>query len=260
VNVRKAAVAGLFYEGDGRRLQQQVDKLLAAAGGPVQPVPRVLVVPHAGYVYSGSTAAEAYRCLEPVRDTIHRVVLLGPAHRVYLRGMAVPSVAAFATPLGEVRLDREAIDAIADLPEVCVSDEAHREEHSLEVQLPFLQRVLGDFALVPVVVGDCPPEPVAALIDALWGGPETLLVISTDLSHFHRYEEAVRRDRRTCERVLERDATLGGEDACGARALNGLLRSEHCAALALELLAVCNSGDTAGDHSRVVGYGAFLAH
>ena len=260
MKVRKAAVAGLFYEAGADRLQQQVDRLLAQASGEQQCVPRVLIVPHAGHIYSGSTAARAYRCLVPVRAAIRRVALFGPAHRVYLQGMAVPSVDAFATPLGEVPLDRQGIDSIAALPGVCVSDEAHREEHSLEVQLPFLQRALDDFALLPVVVGDCPPGTVAAVMDAVWGGPETLVVVSTDLSHFHPYEEAGRRDRRTCERVPQRAGDFSGEDACGARALNGLMRTRHCRSLTLELLALCNSGDTAGDRRRVVGYGAFLAH
>ena len=143
---------------------------------------------------------------------------------------------------------------------MCVSDEAHLAEHSLEVQLPFLQRVLGNFSLVPVVVGDCDPDKVAAVVDALWGGPETLLVVSTDLSHFHSYEEARKRDSRTCERLLARDSTLTGEEACGAYALNGLMRSRHSRQLALDLLELCNSGDTAGDKSRVVGYGAFVLH
>jgi AmmeMemoRadiSam system protein B len=174
--------------------------------------------------------------------------------------MAVPSVDAFATPLGQVPLDRACIERIATMPGVCVSDEAHRAEHSLEVQLPFLQTVLGHFSLVPVVVGDCDPDTVAAVVDALWDGPDTLLVVSTDLSHFHSYEAARRLDARTCQRLLARDSTLSGEDACGARALNGLMRSRRCRQLAIELLDLCNSGDTAGDRSRVVGYGAFLLH
>jgi AmmeMemoRadiSam system protein B len=174
--------------------------------------------------------------------------------------MAVPTADAFATPLGDVPLDRTSIARIIDLPGVCVSDEAHHGEHSLEVQLPFLQTVLAHFSLVPIVVGDCDPDRVAAVVDSLWGGPETLVVISTDLSHFHSYEEAGILDSRTCDRVVARDSELTGEDACGARALNGLLRSRHSRQLAVELLDLRNSGDTAGDKSRVVGYGAFLLH
>lgn len=264
MNVRKAAVAGLFYEAGRRQLQQQVNTLLDAASvnsaAPDRNPPKVLIVPHAGYMYCGPIAARAYRCLLPRRDDIERVVLLGPAHRVYLQGMAIPSVEAFATPLGEVPLDRDSIDTISALPGVCESDEAHRQEHSLEVQLPFLQSVVGKFALVPVVVGHCEPDTVAAVVDALWGGPETLVVVSTDLSHFHSYDEAAMLDARTCERLLAGATDLDGEDACGARALNGLMRSQRCRQLAIELLGLCNSGDSVGSKDRVVGYGAFALH
>jgi AmmeMemoRadiSam system protein B len=261
MTVRSPAVAGLFYDADARRLQRHIDALIRGVRGGPRAVPRVLIVPHAGYVYSGQTAAEAYHCLQlPRSHPIERVVMFGPAHRVYLEGMAVPSVDAFATPLGEVPLDRAGIAGITGLPGVCVSDAAHRDEHSLEVQLPFLQTVLDRFSLVPVVVGDCDPDRVAAVVDALWGGPETLLVFSTDLSHFHDYDQARRLDALTCERLAARDCTLTGEDACGARALNGLMRSRHGRQLAIELLDLRNSGDTAGDKRRVVGYGAFLLH
>lgn len=260
MNTRKAAVAGQFYEADAHRLQQHINALLGAAGEAAWHRPKVLIVPHAGYLYSGQTAAAAYRCLVPRGVRIERVVVLGPAHRVYLEGMAVPSVDAFATPLGAVPLDRPSIEQITDMAGVRVSDEAHRAEHSLEVQLPFLQTVLGHFSLVPVVVGNCDPEPVAAVLDALWGGAETLIVVSTDLSHFLGYEEACATDSLTCDRLLARDSALTGEEACGARALNGLMRSRHCRELAIEMLDLRNSGDTAGDRSRVVGYGAFILH
>ena len=174
--------------------------------------------------------------------------------------MAVPSVDRFATPLGDVALDRKALERAATLPGVFVDDKAHAQEHSLEVQLPFLQSVLDDFTLVPVVVGDAAARDVARVIDALWGGPETLLVFSTDLSHFHDYYTARELDARTCERILGRATDLDGEDACGARVLNGLLSTEHMRDCAIELLALCNSGDTAGDRMRVVGYGAFAIH
>ncbi|MDZ7781938.1 MAG: AmmeMemoRadiSam system protein B [Halioglobus sp.] len=259
MKVRRPAVAGMFYEDDAARLRAHLDALLedapAPAGGDARP--RALIVPHAGYIYSGETAARAYRLLLPWAREIRRVALFGPAHRVPLHGLAVPSVTSFATPLGEVPLDRELLERAAALPGVCVSDEAHRVEHSLEVQLPFLQAVLGDFTLAPLVVGEAPPEQVAAVIDALWTDPQTLLVVSTDLSHFLSYEEASRRDSRTCQRVLDRDSGLSGLDACGARALNGLLSSRGAQALDIELLDRCNSGDSIGDKQRVVGYGAF---
>ncbi len=260
MTIREAAVAGLFYDADARRLSRHINNLMGAITVIPRARPKALIVPHAGYAYSGHTAAEAYQCLRPLRDLITRVVVLGPAHRVYLQGMAVPSVDAFGTPLGEVPLDRSSIASISDLPGVCVSDEAHREEHSLEVQLPFLQTVLARFSLVPIVVGDCAPDRVAAVVDSLWGGEETLIVISSDLSHFHGYEEAGILDARTCDRVVARDSGLTGEDACGARAINGFMRSRHSRQLAVELLDLCNSGDTAGEKSRVVGYGAFVLH
>ncbi len=222
--------------------------------------PKVLIVPHAGYIYSGAVAAQAYATLAPVAADIKRVVLFGPAHRVPLEGMAVPDAEAFATPLGSVPLDREAMLHACTFRGVCISNEAHRLEHSLEVQLPFLQTVLGQFTLVPVVVGHCDARTVAAVMDALWGGPETLLVVSTDLSHFHSYEEACSHDARTCSRIMKKDSSLTGRDACGAYALNGLMGSEHCRPLTVEELVVCNSGDTAGSRDRVVGYGAFVLH
>jgi MEMO1 family protein len=260
MRIRAAAMAGAFYEADEDRLRRHLISMLAGAGARAGVKPKVLIVPHAGYVYSGTVAAQAYAALAPVAADITRVVLFGPAHRVPLAGMAVPDADAFATPLGAVPLDREAMQYACTLPGVCISNEAHRLEHSLEVQLPFLQTVLGQFALVPVVVGHCAARTVAAVMDALWGGPETLLVVSTDLSHFHAYEDACSLDIRTCRRITKKDSSLTGRDACGAYALNGLMSSEHCQPLAVDELAVCNSGDTAGSRDRVVGYGAFILH
>jgi len=260
VKIREAAVAGAFYDADPGRLKQVLASLLAAPAAATGDRPAALIVPHAGYIYSGAMAARAYRTLAPFADEINRVVLFGPAHRVPLQGMALPDVEAFATPLGTVPLDRAAMRFAAGLPGVCISGEAHRLEHSLEVQLPFLQTVLGAFSLVPVVVGRCDAPTVAAAMDALWGGVETLVVISTDLSHFHDYDAATRLDARTCSRVLAKDASLNGHDACGAYALNGLLSSSHGRSLTVEQLGMCNSGDTAGSHDRVVGYGAFVLH
>lgn len=256
MSTRAAAVAGYFYEANPGRLQQHIDELLDAAPASAGDLPEALIVPHAGYIYSGSTAAPAYRCLLSDPDRIKRVLLIGPAHRVYVRGMAIPSVDYFATPLGQIRLDREALDSIAGLPAVQVSDEAHREEHSLEVQLPFLQTVLNEFALVPVVVGGAAPDEVAAVIDKL-GDAHTLTVISSDLSHFHSYSDAQRIDAATCDQILAKSSELSGEEACGARAINGLMASIRARELEVSLLQACNSGDTAGSRNRVVGYAAF---
>lgn len=265
MNIRKEAVAGLFYEADPEKLRQHIAALmtgLPALSPAVSSTAQAkgLIVPHAGYVYSGRTAAAAYKLLEPLRGQIERVALFGPAHRVYLEGMAVPSAEAFATPLGEVKLDRVSIERLTSLPGVSVADEPHREEHSLEVQLPFLQTVLDEFSLVPVVVGRCPPGTVAAVMDMLWDLPNTLLVISTDLSHFHSYDDARRIDRLTCDRLLAKEHTLDGQEACGAAPLNGLMSTRRIQSLELELLDSCNSGDSAGGKERVVGYGSFLLH
>ncbi len=256
--LRPAAVAGFFYPGDAERLAQEVDRLLAAAGAWAGPAPKALVAPHAGYIYSGPIAAAAYARLAPAGEAIRRVVLLGPSHRVAFRGLALPSVAAFATPLGPVPLDRAAIDAVAGLPGVERRDDAHAREHSLEVHLPFLQRTLGDFALVPVVVGQAPAAHVAGLLAALWGGPETLIVVSTDLSHYLDDAAARARDGTTAAAIeaLAPDR-IGPEDACGAHPLAGLLTEARRLGLAAERVSLRNSGHTAGDKSRVVGYGAW---
>jgi len=256
MKARQAAVSGLFYPADTATLRREVAALLAAA--PAADMnPKAIIAPHAGYPYSGPTAAYAYRLLESRRERIRRVVLLGPAHRVYLQGMAVPSVDAFATPLGDVPIDKRGVQQALALPGVKVSDEAHALEHSLEVHLPFLQAVLDDFLLVPVVVGACPPVEVEAVIEALWGGDETLIVVSSDLSHYHPYAEARAIDAQTTQRIEAREATLCGEEACGAFAVNGLLLAAKSRGLRVQTLDTRNSGDTAGDMQRVVGYGAY---
>ena len=260
MTTRAPAVAGLFYDADPNRLQHDIDRLLSNAPDDSGLLPKVLIVPHAGLIYSGSTAAIAYKRLFVDRDQFRRVLLLGPAHRVFVSGMAIPAVDRFATPLGEIPLDRGGLDAIAALPAVELSDAAHRDEHSLEVQLPFLQTVLDRFTLVPVLVGGADADQVAAVIDAFATDPRTLIVVSTDLSHFHEYEAADRIDASTCERILERSTTLRGEQACGARVLNGLLGATHIRDMDMRLLHRCNSGDTAGSRDRVVGYAAFELH
>jgi AmmeMemoRadiSam system protein B len=234
-----------------------LEKAPAPAAGQAPGAPKVLIVPHAGYVYSGSVAASAYRLLTTLRERIKRVVLVGPAHRVYFRGMAIPAASGFASPLGEVNLDGNALALLSDCADVVVSDQAHAQEHSLEVQLPFLQSVLDDFTLVPILVGDCTADRVAAALDLLWGGPETLIVISSDLSHFHSYEVAQRLDAHTSESIRTKSRNLTGEEACGAAAINGLMASHGAESLDVHTLDVRNSGDTAGDRARVVGYGAY---
>src|SRR5688500_17810122 len=213
---RPAAVAGLFYPGQREALARTVSDLLRDANATAPRVPKAVIAPHAGYVYSGPIAASAYALLAPARDTIKRVVLLGPTHRVAVRGLALPAAARFATPLGAVDIDAEAVKRLRALPQVVVSDEAHALEHSLEVHVPFLQTVLADFKLVPLAVGDVAPEEVAEVIDALWGGPETLIVVSSDLSHYLGYGQAQRVDRATCDAILELRTDIDHEQACGA--------------------------------------------
>jgi len=259
MNVRPPAVAGTFYPGNANELRHSLlDCFEHARIGKTPLRPKALVVPHAGYIYSGPVAASAYRLLEPFHAEIRRVVLLGPVHRVWVPGLALPGVAAFDTPLGRIPLDEEAIASIADLPQVEVSASAHAQEHSLEVHLPFLQTVLADFALIPLVVGEATPEEVAQVLERLWGGEETLIVVSSDLSHFLHYVEAEKADLATAHAILKLDGHLDGNQACGAYPINGLLLSAKRHGLAVHVVDLRNSGDTAGDHSRVVGYGAFV--
>jgi hypothetical protein len=262
VSVRPAAVAGMFYPGDPGSLSEELDELLGAVGnfGPRLGFPKALIVPHAGYVYSGPTAAHAYDALAAARGIVQRVVLLGPAHRVPVRGLALPTAEAFDTPLGGVALDRDALRALQGLPQVVASDPAHALEHSLEVQLPFLQKALGSFTLVPIAVGTASVAEVAAVLELLWGGRETLIVISTDLSHYHSYSEARRIDAATLVKIAGFATDIDHEEACGATPLNGFLAVASRRGLGIRLLHACNSGDTAGDRLRVVGYSAFALH
>ena len=257
--VRPAAVSGAFYPGQAPALAGSVLALLANAEAAVQSsadAPKAIIVPHAGYIYSGATAARAYARIRPAHDRIRRVVLLGPVHRVAVRGLALPGVDAFATPLGEIKIDQAGVTALSGLPQVRLSPAAHAQEHSLEVQLPFLQLVLDDFELLPLAVGDATPTEVAQVLETLWGGPETLIVISSDLSHFLPYRTAQAVDRETVQHILRFDGALTHQQACGGTPVNGLLLAARQHQLQAELLGLCNSGDTAGDKDRVVGYAA----
>jgi AmmeMemoRadiSam system protein B len=256
---RPPAVAGTFYPDDPGELAAAVDGYLAGAGAPEPgPAPKALIVPHAGYVYSGPVAASAYARVRELRGRVERVVLAGPAHRVPVRSLAASSAASFRTPLGEVPLDREAVERVLELPQVEVLDRAHAPEHSLEVQLPFLQRALGTFTLVPLVVGDATLEDVAEVLEVLWGGPETLILISSDLSHYFDYPTARRFDAATTRAIEALDASgLGRESACGRVAIGGLLVVAERRGLRARALDLRNSGDTAGPRDQVVGYGAY---
>jgi AmmeMemoRadiSam system protein B len=257
--VRHAAVDGLFYPAAPGPLRAQVASYLAgvSAYDDAAPLPKMLIAPHAGYEYCGPVAACAYALLGRRRERIiRRVVLLGPAHRVAVRGLATPEADAFETPLGQIPLDLASLAILEDLPQVIRDDRAHEYEHSLEVQLPFLQTLLDGFTLVPLVVGDVSADAVAQVLERLWGGEETLIVISSDLSHYLPYEQAQALDRATAQRILRLDAGLTPLEACGAIAINSALLAAQRHGLAPRLLDLRNSGDTAGDRGRVVGYGA----
>ncbi|MBI3150357.1 MAG: AmmeMemoRadiSam system protein B [Betaproteobacteria bacterium] len=256
-SVRPAAVAGMFYPDDPTALTAAVHAYLRAATPGLNEVPKALIVPHAGYIYSGPVAAQAYAQLGAAASPIRRVVLLGPAHRVAVRGLALPEAQAFATPLGLVPVDAFGAAIAGSLPQVQSNAEAHAFEHSLEVQLPFLQVVLERFALVPLVVGSASATEVAEVLEQLWGGPETLIVVSSDLSHYHNYREAQNLDGATADAIVALRQDLDHEQACGATPVSGLLACARDHRLRAELLDLRNSGDTAGDRSRVVGYGAF---
>lgn len=256
-SVRQPAVAGTFYPAQAAELANSVT---AHLDSPLawDIAAKALVVPHAGHVYSGAIAGAAYGSVRHLADRIERVVLLGPAHRVAFKGVAVPSADAHATPLGDIPVDWQGVAEALALPQVHISDAAFENEHSLEVHLPFLQQTLGDFALVPLLVGDAKPEGVEQVLRKLWGGPETLIVISTDLSHFHDYASAQKLDASASSAIETFNVEgLNGELACGFRPLSGLLRAAQRLDLRPTTLDVRNSGDTAGDKSRVVGYGSY---
>ena len=272
-SVRPSVVAGLFYPRDPVELARTVDRLLEQAHQAREPtsaqaVIKGVVAPHAGYVYSGPIAATAYDRLREGAERVRRIVLLGPTHRAYVRGLALAGVEAFQTPLGVIPVDMEAVASIASLPQVVTSPGAHAREHSLEVHLPFLQRVFGrevspgkrewprELAVVPLAVGEATPAEVAEVLDRLWGGDETRVVVSSDLSHFLGYRDAFRVDQATARRITELEP-VEGEHACGARALNGLVALAKRRGLSIELLDLRSSGDTAGSREEVVGYGAF---
>ena len=258
-SVRNPAVAGLFYPANAHELRTQVHQYVDPVQVDDLPVPKAIIAPHAGYIYSGPIAGSAYARLKKAAGRIHRVILLGPAHRVAIRGLALPSAKRFRTPLGSVAIDQDIAEALLALPQVSINDATHAEEHSLEVHLPFLQEVLGEFSLVPLVVGDASAEEVAEVLEAVWGGDETLIVISSDLSHYLDYDTARALDRRTSEAIESLDyENLGYDQACGRIPVSGLLYVVRKKGLHGATIDLRNSGDTAGARDRVVGYGAYV--
>ncbi len=257
--VREAAVAGQFYPGSAAELDASVRKFLNDADEGEGEVPKAIIAPHAGYVYSGAVAAVAYARLKPASKKIKRVVLLGPCHRVPVRGLALSGADAFATPLGQVPVDKDWAAQILDLPGVEVFDDTHEMEHSLEVHLPFLQVVLDEFSVVPLVVGQAAPSLVADVIEALWGGEETLIVVSSDLSHYLGYADAQAIDGATCKAIENLDgAAISSDGACGRFPVGGLLEIARRRGMTVTTLDLRNSGDTAGPKDKVVGYGSWM--
>ena len=265
-SVRPPAVASLFYPGEAAELKQNLREMLdeaSEAEDPNEDLPadqylKALIVPHAGYVYSGTTAARAYHLLRKNRDDFRRVIILGPAHRVWLEGIAFPGTDAFETPLGRIPLAKQQIRELLRFPEVQMRDDAHQDEHCLEVQLPFLQEILNEFELIPAVVGEISPDSLSGLLENLLEDPQNLLLLSTDLSHFHSYSEAQVIDQETAEAIETfEDEKILPEQACGTHPLRGLLRHARIQGWKIQRLGLCNSGDTAGSKDRVVGYGAW---
>jgi MEMO1 family protein len=254
--VRPPAVAGSFYPDSRADLGALVDRLLMGAHPHAEPqAPKAIVVPHAGYVYSGPIAASAFKLFEPISDRIRRIILVGPAHRVYIDGLASPGAEALATPLGKVPVDNDVLDRV---PEVVPDARAHAREHSLEVEVPFLQRVAPNAKIVPLVVGHASPEEVGRVLERLWDGPDTRIVISSDLSHYLPYDEGRHADTRTARRICSLGTQpIGPEEACGAAGINGLVWVARRKHLRGELVDLRSSGDTAGPRDEVVGYGAF---
>ncbi len=262
--VRESALIATFFVANAQALAQSVDGYLQAPTAPASAPPKIIIAPHAGHIYSGATAGKAYALLAAHAAQIRRVVMFGPAHRVYFQGIALPGAGSFATPLGAMPLDTLGFDAIADLPFISTRPDAHAQEHSLEVHVPFLQRALPQATLVPLLVGDAPPSAVAQVMQRLWADAGTVFVISTDLSHFHRYDEANAIDSATCEKILALDARLNHDQACGATPVNGALLLAQQRGLRITQLERLNSGDTAGNspegRQRVVGYASFALH
>lgn len=257
-DIRKSAVAGSFYPSDPLVLRQQVEQFLNETTA-MTTTPKAIIAPHAGFVYSGPVAAAAYAQLQPLHDKISRVILLGPSHRVAFLGIAASSANAYQTPLGNISIDHESQRRILELPYVRTYDDAHLYEHSLEVHLPFLQIVLDQFSLVPLVVGETEPEMISEVLDALAPDDNTIIVVSTDLSHYHSYKTAQKMDQATSDAIESLHYTqIKIEDACGRNPVKGLLKYAQSHHLQAHLLDLRNSGDTAGSKDKVVGYGSYV--
>lgn len=255
--IRQAAVAGSFYPADPHKLQNMVRNFLVDAKEDL-PIPKAIIAPHAGYIYSGSIAANAYACLAKICSTINRVVLVGASHHVYFKAIAASGADYFVTPLGQIKVDQDAIAKVAALADVQIFNQAHLAEHSLEVQLPFLQILLKNFSIVPLLAGATTPQQIAKTIEVLWGGIETLIVVSSDLSHYYDYKTAQKLDKQTAQAIIDLNPRdIQEEQACGSLPIKGLLEVAIKKHLKAKIIDLRNSGDTSGTKDQVVGYGAF---
>ncbi|MDM8567085.1 AmmeMemoRadiSam system protein B [Candidatus Halobeggiatoa sp. HSG11] len=254
---RTPAVAGTFYPDNTHELSTMIDQLLQSVK-TTGTIPKAIIVPHAGYVYSGPIAASIYAMIRPARNIIKRVVLIGPSHQVPLLGIAATKMQNFSTPFGDIPVDDQAIDKILKFPQVSLMEQAHANEHSLEVQLPFLQKILNEFSIVPLVVGKATSEQVGEILETLWGTKETLIVVSSDLSHYNNYESAQKLDKLTTQAIESLSPEkIEYEQACGRVPINGLLNVAKNKKMQVETIDLRNSGDTAGSKDQVVGYGAY---
>ncbi|MFA5985491.1 MAG: AmmeMemoRadiSam system protein B [Methylococcaceae bacterium] len=255
---RQPAVAGMFYPANPGQLHQMLDQYLTDAETNAK-VPKAIIVPHAGYTFSGAVAASAYARLKKANDLITRVVLIGPSHCLAFKGLAVTRAQTFSTPLGNISVDQKAISQLVKLPYVEFIEEAHAHEHSLEVQLPFLQEMLDNFDIIPIIAGEVSAHEICHILELLWGGEETLIVVSSDLSHYLDYASAKQMDAETSLAIVAlADEKLAADSACGKTPVCGLIKYAQEQALAIQCIDLRNSGDTAGDKNRVVGYGAYV--
>jgi hypothetical protein len=261
IQIRKPCVAGLFYPDDPERLDFTLNQLFESVPENLKTgySPHAIIVPHAGYIYSGEIAASAYSSILKRVQDIKRVVILGPSHQLALNGAACPSATHFDTPLGRIPLDVEEIARLQAQGLIEINDAAHVREHSIEVQLPFLQHILSDFKIIPIVVGLEQAMPIAALLEPFWRAKDALIVVSSDLSHYLDYYDARKMDSDTSSAIEAcRWQDISPTQACGCYPMRGLLQLAQEENSSVSCIDLRNSGDTAGDKSRVVGYGAYV--
>ena len=259
--IKQADVAGMFYPGEEASLRQMVDGFIQKALS-FDLRPRAIIAPHAGYIYSGSIAGTAYKTIAAVRDQIENVIIMSPAHRFYLRGIALHMADAFATPLGNIPVNIGIVKKIKQFSSVQWEERSFIQEHGLETHLPFIQRAFKPgIKIVPMIVGECQESEVAEILESVWEDPRNFVIISSDLSHFHSYADAKKLDRNTVDLIQNLDSqSLDTEFACGHYPICGLLNLARNRKLKIKALDIRSSGDTAGSKESVVGYGSFAVY